>query len=198
MNYREFNIDSIPYEEFNDNEIGRFEALGEKFQNIFIEKPKQIRREIINENKKEVDREINKSLEENERVEGKYLGNPSTSSIIGNLFFMLSTMPGAFLTNFGDRSLIIETDRRLIIMTLGNFYNFLEKVNIRFKDIEQVKLNKKDKIALIRRKKITNIHDYFFPKEWRIPRNLKLFITSDNWEELFITLEKISCEKKEH
>ncbi|MGL4850446.1 MAG: hypothetical protein ACRC28_16260 [Clostridium sp.] len=192
MSYKEFNIDNIPYEEFNEVEVRDFEKLGEMFVNIFIEKPKQIRKEIINENKKELNEEINKSLEVDERVEAKYLGCPSTGGLLGSLVTMLVTMPGAFLTNFGDRSLIVQTDRRLIIITLGTYYDFFEKVNIRFKDIEKIKINRTDKIVFIRRKKVINIKDYFFPTEWRIPRNFKMYITSENYEKLFVKLDKLT------
>lgn len=153
---------------------------------------------VLEINRKKLDEMLIKNLDIDEKIKDKYIAKLERVTNKINVFSAVEKASNKILTTFGEKNLVIETEKRLIIFSLGRFDEVLGMASVGFNDIKKLDFDMRHKKINVKRKNVTKIHEHFHKKELEIPKSLNIVINSENWEHLFTDLEKLNCEKILH
>lgn len=153
---------------------------------------------ILEMNNKNLDEVLFKNLDIDEKIKDRYIANLERVSSKINIFSVAEKASKRVLTNFGNENLVVETEKRLIIFSLGKFNEVLEIASVGFNDIRKLDFDTRHRKINIKRRNVAKIHEHFHKRELEIPKSLNIVIKSENWEHLFTDLEKLNCEKNLH
>lgn len=153
---------------------------------------------ILESNGKMLDEMLTKNLDRDEKIKDKYIAKLERVTNKINMFSAMEKASNKVLTKFGEKNLVIETEKRLIIFSLGKFDEVLGMASVGFNDIKKLDFDTKHKKITVKRRSVTKIYEHFHKKELEIPKNLSIIINTENWEHLFKDLENLNCEKILH
>lgn len=162
------------------------------------EKKEEVYDSVLESNNKILEEFLIKNLDIDETIKDRYEVN--LKRIVNKINPLSATekVSKRVLTKFGEKNLVIETEKRLIIFSLGKLNEIIEVASVGFNHIKRLDFDTKHKKISIRRKNVVQIHDHFQKKLLEIPKNLDISIRTENWEHLFHDLENLNCEKTLH
>jgi hypothetical protein len=136
MNNMNFNIEDMPIEQWDDEEIKRFENVGEHYVGDLEDKKKDIKGLIAIENLRIIEEKANMELGEEEFIELKFHGAPTGVSFLGAMWFSANyyVMPMA-LMDIGNRFIVFGTRKKLLIYEVRELNKLQREYVIDYKDI---------------------------------------------------------------
>ncbi|CAI8852949.1 MULTISPECIES: hypothetical protein [Bacillus] len=156
MNCESYNIDQIVFEQWDEQEISRFEAIGERLVGSLEKKKKDIRKRIAEENFQEIEVKANNELTENEFIELQFQARATGGYYLGAIMCSAdyAVMPLA-LMDVGNRFVVFGTRHKVMIYEVKELYQIQRAYIIDYDDIFKYyyKIKKNDTILCFKAKK---------------------------------------------
>ncbi|KEK25620.1 hypothetical protein [Bacillus gaemokensis] len=136
MNRANYSVDQIVFEQWNEQEISQFEAIGERLVGGLENKKKDIRKRIARENFQEIEAKANNELEENEFIELQFQGNATGGYYYGAMMCSADyvAMP-LVLMDIGNRFVVFGTRHKIMIYEVRELYQIQREYIIDYDDI---------------------------------------------------------------
>ncbi|WP_243525354.1 hypothetical protein [Bacillus pseudomycoides] len=136
MNCENYSIDQIAFEQWDEQEIFQFEAIGERLIGSLENKKKDIRKRIARENFKEIEEKANNELEKNEFIELQFQARATGGYYLGTLMCSAdyAVMPLA-LMDVGNRFVVFGTRHKVMIYEVKELYQVQRAYIIDYDDI---------------------------------------------------------------
>lgn len=136
MNCENYSIDQIVFEQWDEQEISQFEAIGERLIGNLENKKKDIRKRIARENFKEIEEKANNELEENEFIELQFQAQATGGHHLGAIMCSAdyAVMPLA-LMDVGSRFVVFGTRHKIMIYEVKELYQIQRAYIIDYDDI---------------------------------------------------------------
>ncbi|PEY38106.1 hypothetical protein CN354_11370 [Bacillus cereus] len=136
MNCENYSIDQIVFEQWDEQEISRFEAIGKRLIGSLENKKKDIRKRIARENFQGIEEKANNELEKNEFIELQFQARATGGYYLGTLMCSAdyTVMPLA-LMDVGNRFVVFGTRYKIMIYEVKELYQVQRAYIIDYDDI---------------------------------------------------------------
>ncbi|MBY0595986.1 hypothetical protein [Bacillus bingmayongensis] len=136
MNCENYSIDQIAFEQWDEQEILQFEAIGERLIGSLENKKQDIRKRIARENFKEIEEKANNELEKKEFIELQFQARATGGYYLSTLMCSAdyAVMPLA-LMDVGNRFVVFGTRHKVMIYEVKELYQVQRAYIIDYDDI---------------------------------------------------------------